>query len=126
MIIIVHTEAQAYGNEGRIAAVLHTLHKCLCAMSGDLMAADPAVIHDDKSRTGKCALRCDYSGLQSRSGGDDLEGGTRFVGIVDAAVASHGIQLLLLLFRSQGGRIHHRNASVLLPLSQFRQRVRVV
>ena len=95
-------------------------------MSADLMAADLSVVHNDESRTGKGTFRGDHPFLQSRSGGDDLEGGTRFVGIVDAAVAPHGIQLLLLLFRSQGGRIHHRNASVLLPLSQFRQRVRVV
>ena len=89
-------------------------------MSGNLVAADLTVIHDDKSGAGKGAFRGHYSRLQSRSGRDDLEGGSRFVGVVDTAVSPHGIQLFLFLFRRQCVRVHRHNAAVLLHFRQLR------
>ena len=126
MVVIVYTEPQAYGDEGRVTTILHTLHKSLASVSGDLMAADLTVIHNDKSRTGKGALRRDNSRLQACGGGNDLEGGSRLVGIIDTAVAPHGIEFLLLLLRSQGGWIYGHNASVFLHFSLLRQGIWVV
>ena len=120
MVVIVHTEPQADGNQCRVTTVLHALYKSLAAMSGNLVAADLTVIHDDKSGAGKGAFRGHHSRLQSRSGRDDLEGGSRFVGVVDTAVSPHGIQLFLFLFRRQCGRVHRHNAAVLLHFRQLR------
>ena len=90
-VIIVYTKTQSYGDQCRITTILHTLHKCLCAMSADLMAADLSVVHNDESRTGKGTFRGDHPFLQSRRGCNDLKGRSRFIGIIDAAVAPHGI-----------------------------------
>ena len=60
-------------------------------MATHFMTPDLPVLYDPESRAGKLVSQVDHARLQSRSGGDDLEGGTRFVGIVDAAVAPHGI-----------------------------------
>ena len=60
-------------------------------MSHRLMASDLTVIHNDKSRAGEAAVRGHDTGLQSCSRRNDLKSGSRFIGIINAAVSPHGI-----------------------------------
>jgi len=55
-------------------------------MAPHLVASDLTILHHDKARTGKLALRGDNPLLQPRRSGDDLEGGTRLIGVIDTSV----------------------------------------
>ena len=67
-------------------------------MPGDLVAADPTVLHHDVARTVKGGFRRYHALLQTRRCRNDLKGRSRLIGVTDAAVTPHLIEQLLFLF----------------------------
>ena len=67
-------------------------------MAGRLMTPDPPVLYHNITRTEKGILHRYYPFLQPCRRGDDLEGGTGFIGIINTAIPPDSIQDLPLFF----------------------------
>ncbi len=94
-VVTLHPQPQPYGDQGRVAGIHHGVGEILAAVAGSLVAMDPPVVHRDEAWTAEAALGRHHTGLKARRRGDDLEGGSRFVCIVDAAVPPDAVQYVL-------------------------------
>ncbi len=90
-IVSLHTNAQPNCDEDRVTGIHGSLHKVFCPVASHFMAAYPAVLHHDKSRTVKGIRRLDHAGFQSRSRRHDLKRRSRLIGVIDTAISPHGI-----------------------------------
>ena len=76
-------------NEHRIAGILYPLHESFRPVAAHLVATDLPVLYDPVARTDKGILKIHHPLLQTGGSRNDLKGGSRLIGIVDAAVAPH-------------------------------------
>ena len=97
-IKFIHAHPQRHIDKYGIAGIFHPLHKSFAAMAVPVGAVNSPVIHHPVAGTVKGILKRHCPGLQPRGGGDHLEGGARFIGVVDTDVPPHLIQPLLQLF----------------------------
>ena len=98
IIIAFRADPEPQRDKYRVAGIADSLCEIFRSMSSHLVASYPSVIHNDKARTAEGTLGRHRSRLQSGSRRDNLKGGTRLIGIIDAAVPPHPVQLFLLQF----------------------------
>ena len=100
-IVSIHSQPLAHVNEHRVAGIHGSLEECLRTMSPHLVAPYLPVFHNPEARTGKLVRQLYHAGFQPGRGRDDLKGGARLIGVIDAGVPPHLVQLLLLFGRRQ-------------------------
>ncbi len=98
MIKIVCAKPQSQFDKYRVTGIHNSLGKGLRPVSCRFMTSDPAVLHDFISGTVKRIVHCHHLLFQCRSRGNDLEGRSRFVSIIDTGISPHLIQKILLFF----------------------------
>ena len=102
-------------HKNRITGILHSFHECLRPVSSYFVAPDSPILYNLISRAHKCIIQIDYPFFQAGAGGDDLKGGSRFIGIIDTPVSPHLIQKFLLFFL-RGGRYAFRQFKRLIQI----------
>ena len=96
-VISVHSQPKTYLDKHRITGILGSLYKILGTMTCSFGTVDPAILYQDISRAVKPVIHRYYPFFQPCSHCYDLEGRSRFIGIIQAGISPHLIQTFLLL-----------------------------
>ena len=93
------SDPKSHIDKNRVAGVFYAFHKAFRTVAGCLMAAYPPVLHHNIAGTMEAVLKWDNALLQCGGTCDNLKCRSRFIGIIDAMIPPHLVQILLFFIR---------------------------